>query len=287
MSFQEPAESHRRAYENFAAPDAVPEFELVPLKAPSGEYLTDYRGVARKDNQEVVSVVSSRYGLVGHREVARVVHQVAETLEVPVQGEARAPFPREQIRLYAGGRRMEIKLVVGREFKLSGEERFFPGIRVLNSLDGSWAVRCDAWALRLACCNQLFAGMTGSIAELRELHLASSTDMLGQLERSIHEILSKFDGALDQYSRAMNEEMFADEVEPALLGQGIPQVHAGVIGTRAEVLASHNSTLSRWSAFNVATHHFSHEVDVSPDRSRFFERAAAGALLSGATVQSA
>lgn len=272
----------RAAYETVNSPEGVPLFELVPLRAPSGDHLTDYWGVARRDNQEVVSVVSSRYGLVQHRAVAEAVHAIGQALDQPQPGAATHPFPREQIRLYAGGRRMEIKLVVGREFKLSGEERFYPGLRVLNSLDGSWAVRCDAWALRLACCNQLFAGMRGSIAELRELHLASSTDMLGQLERSIHEILSKFDGALEQYSRAMNEEMFAEQVEPALLGQGIPQVHAGIIGSRAEALASHNAKLSRWSAFNVATHHFSHEVDVSPDRARFFERAAAGALLAPA-----
>ena len=108
------SESHqRRTYESFTSPDEVPEFELVPLRAPSGDYLTDYSGVARKDNQEVVSVVSSRYGLVGHREVARVVHQVAETLEVPLQGEAPSPFPREQIRLYSNGRRMEHRLVIG------------------------------------------------------------------------------------------------------------------------------------------------------------------------------
>ena len=81
----------------------------------------------------------------------------------------------------------------------------------------------------------------------------------------------------------MSQTMFAEDVEPALLARGIPQSHASVIGTRAEVLATHNSTLSRWSAFNAATYHFSHEVDVSPDRARFFERAAAGALLAPAS----
>ena len=140
----------RAAYENYATPDAVPEFELVPLKAPSGDHLTDYRGVARKDNQEVVSVVSSRYGLVGHREVARVVHQVAETLEVPVQGEAPAPFPREQIRLYSNGRRMEHRLVIGRLFKLGERESFYPAVRVVNSLDTSTAVVVSGFAIRMA-----------------------------------------------------------------------------------------------------------------------------------------
>ena len=284
MSFQEPAESHRRAYENFAAPDAVPEFELVPLKAPSGEYLTDYRGVARKDNQEVVSVVSSRYGLVGHREVARVVHQVAETLEVPVQGEAPAPFPREQIRLYSNGRRMEHRLVIGRLFKLGERESFYPAVRVVNSLDTSTAVVVSGFAIRIACLNQLHVGQAGEVTELRELHLASSEDLLGQVERAIHQFLSNFDSALDIYAQSMSQTMLAEDVEPSLIARGIPRSHAEVIGSRTEILASHNSTLSRWSAFNVATHHFSHEVDVSPDRSRFFERAAAGALLLPATA---
>ena len=269
----------RAAYETVNTPGEVPLYSLVPVKGPSGELLDAYRGVQRQDNQQVVSVVSSRYGLVQHRAVAEAVHAIAQALDQPQEDAAAHPFPREQIRLYAQGRRMEVKLVIGREFRLGGEERFFPGIRVLNSLDGSWAVRCDAWALRLACCNQLYAGMTGTIAELRELHLASSTDMLGQLERAVHEILSRFDGALDQFSRAMNEEMFSEDVEPALLSRGIPQVHAGTIGARAEIEATHNGTLSRWSAYQVATAYLTREVQVNPDRERFFERAAAGALL--------
>ncbi len=275
-----PQSERRAAYENFASPESVPEFELVPLKAPSGDHLVDYRGVARKDNQEVVSVVSSRYGLVGHREVARVVHQVAETLEVPVQGEAPTPFPREQIRLYSNGRRMEHRLVIGRLFKLEDRESFYPAVRVVNSLDTSTAVVVSGLAIRIACLNQLHAGQAGEVTELRELHLASSEDLLGQVERAIHQFLSNFDSALDLYAQSMAQTMLAEEVEPALLGRGIPLSHAGIIGSRAEALASHNATLSRWTAFNVATHHFSHEVDVSPDRTRFFERASAGALLS-------
>ena len=269
----------RPPYELVPSPDQLPQFGLVQVRGPDGEVLDAYRGVQRQDNQQIVSVVSSRYGLVQHQAVAEAVHAIAQALDQPQEGSADHPFPREQIRLYAQGRRMEVKLVIGREFGLGGEERFFPGIRVLNSLDGSWAVRCDAWTLRLACCNQLYAGMTGAIAELRELHLASSTDMLGQLERAIHEILSRFDGALDQYSRAMNEDMLAEDVEPALLARGIPQVHAGTIGARAEVEATHNGTLSRWSAYQVATAYLTREVQVNPDRERFFERAAAGALL--------
>ena len=272
----------RAAYENFATPEEVPRVGLVPIRGPGGQVLAAYRGVEREDNHEIVSVVSSRYGLVGHREVARVVHQVAETLEVPVQGEAPASFPREQIRLYSNGKRMEHRLVIGRLFKLGDRESFYPAVRVVNSLDTSTAVLVSGFAIRIACLNQLHAGQAGEVTELRELHLASSEDLLGQVKSAIHQFLSNFDSALDLYAQSMSQTMLAEYVEPALLARGIPLSHAGVIGTRAEVLAGHNATLSRWSAFNVATHHFSHEVDVSPDRARFFERAAAGALLAPA-----
>ena len=43
----------RAAYENYDTPESVPEFELVPLKAPSGDHQTDYREVAGEDHQEV------------------------------------------------------------------------------------------------------------------------------------------------------------------------------------------------------------------------------------------
>ncbi len=64
------SESHRRPYETVAAPDQVPLYDLVLVKGPAGEPLDAYRGVRRRDTSEIVSVVSTRYQLVQHREVA-------------------------------------------------------------------------------------------------------------------------------------------------------------------------------------------------------------------------
>ena len=79
----------------------------------------------------------------------------------------------------------------------------------------------------------------------------------------------------------MGEEMLAEEVGPALLAAGLPRVHASAIGARAEVLATHNALLTRWSAYQVATAVLTHEVGprVSPERARGFERVVAGAIL--------
>jgi hypothetical protein len=249
----EPAPVERRQpYELVPGPDKVPLYELVPVQGPRGQVLDGYRGVQRMDSQEVVSIVSSRYGLVQHADIARSVHELGAALEVP-QPEADAPpFRREEIRLYSGGRRMEVKLVVGTRYDIAPGESLFPAVRVTNSLDGSWAVRCEGLGVRIACANQVYAGM-GSLVELRELHLSSATDLLGQLKRAIHVILARFRGATAVYARSMGQEILACDVEPALLNHGLPKVHAEIIGTRAEVLASHNGTLSRWTAYNLAT----------------------------------
>lgn len=61
--------------------------------------------------------------------------------------------------------------------------------------------------------------------------------------------------------------------------RGIPPLHAGMIGARAEREASHVGSLSRWSSYQVATSYLTRELDVNPDRERFLERAAASALL--------
>jgi hypothetical protein len=268
----------RAAYETIASPEDVPTFSMVPVRGPSGETLDAYRGVERDDTHEVVSVVSARYGLVGHRDVAQAVHKVGEALELPVAGTLSPAFSRESIRLYSGGRRMEVKLVVGRRFRLAEGEDLFPGLRVLNSLDGSWAVRLSGFAVRLACQNQLYAEV-GNVLEWRELHISSGFDLLGQLEKGIHEFLARFQDGLGLYTRAMGEEILATDVEPALLAQGIPRLHAEVIGARAEAEASHVALLSCWAAYQVATAYLTREVNVNPDRERFFERAAARALL--------
>jgi hypothetical protein len=273
------AEGRRRnAYETIPSPEGVPTFSLVPVLGPDGKTLVGYRGVQREDTQDVVSVVSARYGLVEHRNVARAVHQVGEALEAPALRESPNSFPRESIRLYAGGRRMEVKLVVGRRFHLAEGEDLYPGLRVLNSLDGSWAVRLSGFAVRIACQNQLYAE-AGNVAEWRELHLSTETDLLAQLERAIHDFLGHFEEGLGTYTRAMREEILATDVEPALLREGLPQSHARMIGARAEAEASHVAILSRWSAYQVATAYLTREVRVNPDRERQFERSTARALL--------
>ncbi len=274
------SENLRRPYETVATPDQVPLYDLVPVKGPEGEPLDAYRGVRRRDTSEIVSVVSSRYQLVQHREVAEAVHAIGEALERPVADPTAPTFPREVIRLFASGRRMEVRLVVGTRYELARGESVYPGVRVMNSLDGSWAVRAEGTGVRIACANHLYAGMH-SLVELREVHLSSETDLLALLQRAIHAILSRFKDALRTYESAMGEEILAEEVAPALLAAGLPRVHASTIGARAEVEASHNALLTRWSAYQVATAVLTHEVGprVSPERARSFERMAASALM--------
>ncbi|MHB1435244.1 MAG: DUF932 domain-containing protein [Thermoplasmata archaeon] len=268
----------RATVETLDHPDEVPTFSLVPVRGPDGEILDAYRAVRRDDTRAVVSVVSAKYGLVGHREVARAVDRVGSALEPPEPGALGSAFPRRSIRLYSGGRRMEIKLVVGRRFSLGDGEALYPGLRVLNSLDGSWAVRVSGFAVRLACQNQLYAAR-GDVIEWRELHLSGETDLLAQLGRAIHEFLGRFADGLPLYTRAMHEEILASDVEPALRAHGIPRIHASTIGARATAEASHVAALSRWAAYQTATAYLTREVRVNPDRERQFERAAARALL--------
>ena len=270
----------------------VPLYELVPVFGPDGKTLDAYRGVRDMSSGGVVSVVSDRYGLVQHRAVAEAVHAIGEALD-PLSPEevralsnpsdsrqARVPFLREQIRLYAGGRRMEVKLVIGRKFRLDGENEFYPAVRVFNSLDGAWALKLENYALRIACTNQLYAGAR-SFMEFRELHLSSSEDMLGQLQKAVYEVLDHFDEALGMYSEAQNQELPIREFVPALTEAGIPRRH---VDRMAEGLPEFFGsavwgTVSRWDAMNLATDVLSHEVSVSPERERTFERAAARALL--------
>jgi len=273
----------RAVVETLTDPEEVPTYTLVPVRGPDGEILDGYRAVRRDDTRTVVSVVSARYGLVGHRTVAQAVDRVGSALEPPEPGELGSAFPRRSIRLYSGGRRLEIKLVVGRRYRIGEGEELYPGLRVLNSLDGSWAVRVSGFAVRLACRNQLYAAR-GDLVEWRELHLSNAADLTAQLRRAIHEFLGRFADGLSLYARAMQEEILAADVEPALRAAGLPGGHAATIGARATAEASHVAILSRWAAYQTATAYLTRELRVNPDRERQFERAAARALLRPAEI---
>ncbi len=273
-----------RATTQVERPEDVPLFRVVPLRDGAGRAVEHYHGVQREDSGEVVSVVSPRYSLLQHRAVAEAVHEIGAILDPPEDLEegdfGRPRFPREQIRLYANGRRMEVKLVIGTKYRLDRENEFYPGIRVFNSLDGAWALRMEAFGLRLSCTNQLYAGAR-SYMEFRELHLISAQDMLAQLQRATYEVLEHFEEALSIYSRSMDRWIEISEIGPALRTVGIPPRHADRV---CEALPEYFGSLlwgevRRWEAYQLATDYFTHEVHVNPERERAFERAAARALL--------
>ncbi len=277
----EPRMSERGGTVVLEMPEEIPWYRVVTVRGPSGEALEAYRGVQREDTGHIVSVVSDRYGLVQHRTIAEAVHRIGEALERPERiPDGPHPFRREQIRLYANGRRMEMKLVIGQRFRLDGENEFYPALRVLNSLDGAWAVRMEAFAVRIACTNQLFAGAR-SYMEFRELHLSSAGDLLAQLEKATYEVLEHFDESLRLYGESMHQTLPLREVVPALSAAGLPNRHVERI---AERLPTYFGSLlwgevSRWDAYQLATDYLSHEVQVNPERERLFERATARALL--------
>ncbi|MDG6970074.1 MAG: DUF932 domain-containing protein [Nitrososphaerota archaeon] len=272
--------------ETIRSPEEVPLYSLVPVRGPEGEILEAYRGVQRQDTKEIVSVMSPRYGLVQHADLVKALHVVGEALDKPETPDrelaASAHFTRESIKLYSNGRRMEMKLVIGKKFKVDGENTFFPAVRLLNSIDGATAVRLEAYSIRVACLNQLHASAR-SFLEFRELHLASADDLLGQLQAATHEILDHFEDALDTYVTAMHENMPIADFVPSLTGAGIPARH---VDRMAQQLPEYfGSTLwgreSRWDLYQLATSYLTREVAglVNPQRERQFERAAARALL--------
>lgn len=275
---------HRGTLREISKPEDIPLFDLVPVSGANGRVIDSYRGVQCSDTGEVVSVVSDRYGLVQHRHIASAICSIGASLDKPESDTVNpgVHFRPMSIRLYANGRRMEVKLVIGQKFRIDAENEFYPAVRVLNSLDGSWAVRVEAFGVRIACTNQLYAGAR-SFMEFRELHLSSPHDLLGQMEKAIYNALDRFDGALDLYASSMGKQMSLSGFLPALEGAGIPHRHAL---SMAEGLPEYfGSTLwgqeSRWDLYQIATSYLTHRVSgrVNPERERQFERAAARALL--------
>lgn len=284
----------KKAFET-TDPAELPELRAVNVIGPNHKVIPGFRGIERTDTHEVISIMSARYGLVQHRFIANMVTEIAQTFPRPdvaqlgwdtgfETGDVRARagimrYAAPHYSLYDRGRKLDARLVIGDKHKLHDGEEFYPGVRIRNSLDGTLSVRVMGFALRLGCTNQLHVGSHAQITDLRQLHLASNVDLLAQVQKGIYKFLDQFDSMLDLYNDAMNSEIDGEDVEPALLDKGMPQVHARVIGGRCDALTSHNAFMPRWDAYQVATGYLTHEVEVSPSRQSQFERAAASALL--------
>jgi hypothetical protein len=90
---------------------------------------------------------------------------------------------------------------------------------------------------------------------------------------------------MDLYAESMGQNLPISEFVPALSSQGLPRRHVNAMARR---LPDHFGSslwgeMSRWEAYQLATDYLSHDVRVNPERERQFERAAARALLLGAS----
>lgn len=275
--------------------EQIPLFEEAPVHDADGSVVEGFKGIRRLDTKKIVAVQSERYGLVQHREVAEKVRALSASLNVPLDeiysDDGHHHFAPTRIRLFDAGRSLDYRLVVPKRFKLATGEEFYPGLRVTNSVNGKLAVTVSGFALRLACTNQLAAfgsGVHGKVTNLRELHLTSSGDLLGQLEKGIYEFLGKFEGAMGLYQHAMELRMKAVDVPFRLIEVKFPERHATAIGNAVARLGSPEVT--RWDAYQAATEYLTYEIDVSPSREATLARHAAHALLldpeEGATLPS-
>lgn len=271
----------RKSFQPIRDRSEIPTFDMVPIFGADGQKIVGFNGIRRLDTSQVVAVNTDRYELVQHRKVAEIADQVAQAFGVtpetiPAEFEGNRHFQSIGQTLYDRGRGYEYKLVIPKRYPLGDREAVYPGIRITNSVNGKYAVTVSGFGLRLACTNQLAAGLQGDVVNVRQLHVTEELDILAIVQKGVDKFLDSFDETMGLYAKAMDATIPIASVKPRLVAAGFPQKHAAAIGE----LVVGGPTVTRWSAYQSATDYLTHRIGaVAPPRERFLERRAARALL--------
>lgn len=117
------------------------------LTTPSGLIVPGKRAIVREDTEEVIGTVGSHYKVLTH----------AEALDPIIRNlESRGLKTFKRVNLVDGGAKMFANIYFpGEEFEVGdhSNDSVWPGVSVVNSLDGSLKYRPEATIYRLACTN--------------------------------------------------------------------------------------------------------------------------------------
>ncbi|MBL8025686.1 MAG: DUF932 domain-containing protein [Fibrobacteres bacterium] len=147
--------------------------ESVPLITADGKAIDTHKAIRREDNGSILGVVGKSYHIVQHAQAFAVLDVIANKY--------RAVY--KTAGLIDNGRRCVIQAKLGNSFEVRPGDVHEKYLTVVNSFDGSMAVKIYFTAMRLVCKNQLNASLRNSELSVSIKHTSAAEGRIGEALR--------------------------------------------------------------------------------------------------------
>lgn len=260
------------------------EVELREITA-SGllEACPNHKATVRTDLNKVLGIVGKRYRPLQNRDAFTFFDNVVGLGEA-IYESAGALF---------GGRRVWILAKLNEDMVIGGVDKIKPYLLLVNSHDGSQAVRMFFTPIRVVCNNTLTASINrrsvGEGVMIRHTEsmngkIEESQEILGIAQKEYERIGAAFNLFYDKQIDADQAKGYFDRVFELNAGE-LPkdketedELMAAYEGHGSAAEATHKDTV--WRAYNVATHRVDHELPFRRNSSKSLQARAENRMKS-------
>ena len=201
--------------------------------------------VVRQDTGQVLAVVSDRYALIPHQRILDLIREAIGSLDV-------GPVPRG-IYVDRGGARMRAVLkfpALARPVNVNDD--ICPCLKIRNSYDGTTQISIHIGAFRFVCTNLAVGGGGAFAGGFMSVHAGEIP--IGEAAQQLAAYLESFAIIVGLYQVWAGRALDRDALDAILAA--LPRRPADAIRTRIE----ESRAPSVYDAYNVATHHATHEM---------------------------
>lgn len=228
--------------------------------------IKNQRAVIREDLEEALSTVSDRYGLVTH----------AQALAPAIEALNQEDYKFSRVALHRSGSKLVVEATApSRIIKVMGEDHY-PRILLVNSYDGTNAVKLLVGLFRTICTNGMISGNPGDRSFYRAQHSGNAKGKVESWTEAISQTdwLTEYKARLEKLDKKVDEG-YALEVLSKVFST-TSQIKP--VSSRAEEAfrnaltgEGQNGTLTKWSVLNGITQAL-RDYELNSDESQLARR---------------
>lgn len=209
------------------------------------EKLSNYRGIRNINTNTIASIKPNRYQIVQHKDVFEAFIDAATTLNLKCKGELLNYNNKAYLKVLFP----ELDLIPDDATGIN------KGLRLVNSYDGTTAIRGEIWGMRLICSNGMkIPGFEGIVskAHVGEINL---NKLMGKF---IKNAILKSEALSTLINKAMGESFEWELAVTLFENMTKAKKHKNILLELLKKELYSKGRLSRWDIYNIITNYATH-----------------------------